>query len=106
MVSGFDAAFQIKDTTELNSAENAVLISVMKAKDLCPYKNKSITKYIFIQEDITTEQFEIKYPHFVEHFKPYIEKLSNRYSYHRSIPYWEFVFPRNLVYAIQCHFFP
>lgn len=95
MVSGLDAAFQIKDTSELNTDENAALISVMKAKDLCPYKNKSITKYIFIQEDITPEQFEIKYPHFVEHFKPYMEKLSNRYSYNRSIPYWEFVFPRN-----------
>lgn len=95
MVSGLDAAFQIKDTIALNPDENAVLISVMKAKDLCPYKNKSITKYVFIQEDITAEQFGIKYPHFVEHFKPYMEKLSSRYSYNRSIPYWEFVFPRN-----------
>ena len=24
-----------------------------------------------------------------------MEKLSSRYSYNRSIPYWEFVFPRN-----------
>lgn len=95
MVSGLDAAFQIDDTTRLNTNENAALISVMKAKDLCPYKNKSITKYIFIQEDITTEQFENKYPHFVEHFKPYLEKLYSRYSYNRQIPYWEFVFPRN-----------
>ena len=95
MVSGLDAAFQIKDSTSLNPEENNALISVMKAKDLCPYKNKSITKYIFIQEDITTEQFEAKYPHFAEHFKPYLEKLSNRYSYNRVIPYWEFVFPRN-----------
>lgn len=95
MVSGLDAAFQIKDTTSLNPDENNALISVMKAKDLCPYKNKSLTKYIFIQEDITTEQFEAKYPHFAEHFKPYLEKLSNRYSYNRVIPYWEFVFPRN-----------
>lgn len=95
MVSGLDAAFQIKDTTSLTPDEKSVLISVMKAKDLYPYKNKSITKYIFIQEEITSENFENKYPHFVEHFKPYREKLSARYSYNRNIPYWEFVFPRN-----------
>lgn len=95
MVSGLDAAFQIKDTASLNLYEKSALIPVMKAKDLCPYKSKSITKYIFIQENITTEQFEAKYPYFVEHFKPYMEKLHKRYSYNRSIPYWEFVFPRN-----------
>lgn len=95
MVSGLDAAFRIKDTEKLNSEEKAVLISVMKAKDLCPYKNRSISKYIFIQDKISIDEFEFKYPHFVEHFKPYIEKLSKRYSYNRIIPYWEFVFPRN-----------
>lgn len=95
MVSGLDAAFQIKDTSSLNPDEKNALISVMKAKDLCPYKNKSITKYIFIQEGITTEQFEEKYPHLAEHFKPFLEKLSTRYNYNRDIPYWEFVFPRN-----------
>jgi len=95
MVSGLDAAFQIKDTKDLNSDEKNALISVMKAKDLCPFKNKSMTKYIFIQEDISIDLFETKYPHFAEHFKPYKEKLNSRYNYNRVIPYWEFVFPRN-----------
>ena len=95
MVSGLDAAFQIKETKGLNADEEAALIPVMKAKDLCPYKNKSITKYIFIQEDISEEEFEAKYPYFVNHFKPHLEKLSSRYSYNKVIPYWEFVFPRN-----------
>ncbi|NLV52761.1 MAG: restriction endonuclease [Bacteroidales bacterium] len=95
MVSGLDAAFQIKDTSHLNKDEEKSLITVMKAKDLCAYKNKSTTKYIFIQEEISKEDFEEKCPHFVEHFKPNLEKLAHRYSYNRNIPYWEFVFPRN-----------
>ena len=73
-----------------------MLINVYKAKDLGAYVNKGVTKYIFIQEDIDEDAFNIKYPHFVEHFKPYKDKLSGRYSYNRMIPYWKFVFPRNL----------
>jgi len=95
MVSGLDAAFQIKDTDELTPEEKSVLINVFKAKDLNAYINESVTKYIFIQEDLNEDAFNLKYPHFVEHFKPYREKLSGRYSYNRVIPYWEFVFPRN-----------
>lgn len=95
MVSGLDIAFQIKDTSDLNTAEKAVLIDVLKAKDLNAYMNKSITKYIFIQENISNEEFAIKYPHFVTHFSPYLKKLEERYNYNKQIPYWEFVFPRN-----------
>ncbi|MBR4315250.1 MAG: Eco57I restriction-modification methylase domain-containing protein [Lachnospiraceae bacterium] len=95
MVSGLDSAFQISDTDNLNTDEQGVLIDVYKAKDLNSYINTGVTKYIFIQENIKEEEFEKKYPHFVEHFKPNREKLAWRYSYNRIIPYWEFVFPRN-----------
>ena len=95
MVSGLDSAFQIKDLSELNEAEKAVLINVLKAKDLEPYRSVSNTKYIFIQEEISVEDFEKKYPHFVSHFSPNIEKLEKRYNYNKTIQYWEFVFPRN-----------
>lgn len=96
LVSGLDSAFQIEDIESLNANEQKVLINVYKAKDLGAYVNKGVTKYIFIQEDIDEDAFNIKYPHFVEHFKPYKDKLSGRYSYNRMIPYWKFVFPRNL----------
>lgn len=95
MVSGLDAAFQIQDTSSLNEEEKKHLIKVMKAKDLDAYKNKNITKYIFIQENCDANAFAVKYPHFAKHFEPYLDKLANRYSYNREIPYWEFVFPRN-----------
>lgn len=95
MVSGLDAAFQIEETDNLNEDEKNHLITVMKAKNLCPYKNKDVTKYIFVQENINEEMFATKYPHFAAHFEPFIDKLNNRYSYNKDIPYWEFVFPRN-----------
>ena len=95
MVSGLDAAFQIKDCKDLNENEQSTLINVLKAKDLKAYKNVSSTKYIFIQENISKEEFSTKYPHYVKHFSPYMEKLEGRYNYNRDIPYWEFVFPRN-----------
>lgn len=95
MVSGLDAAFQIHETDHLNTAEKKVLINVLKAKNLSPYRYDDVTKYIFIQENITSDVFERKYPHFVEHFKPYLGDLGKRYSYNKDIPYWEFVFPRN-----------
>lgn len=95
MVSGLDSAFQITDVNSLNKDEQKVLIDVYKAKDLNAYVNTGVTKYIFIQENINEDAFNKKYPHFVEHFKPNREKLANRYSYNRIIPYWEFVFPRN-----------
>ncbi len=95
MVSGLDVAFQIGDKEELNEAEKNVLIDVLKAKDLCVYKSKGTTKYIFIQEQISEADFEKKYPHFAAHFKPFLQKLGDRYNYNRDIPYWQFVFPRN-----------
>ena len=95
MVSGLDNAFQIKDTSGLNEDERSVLIRVMKAKDLCAYKSRDVTNYIFIQEDIDEDGFRHKYPHLAAHFRPNLERLASRYSYNRDIPYWEFVFPRN-----------
>lgn len=95
MVSGLDVAFQLANINGLNEQEYNSLIDVFKAKNLSTYKNKGVTKYIFLQESITIEDFEKKFPHFAAHFKPYIEKLNSRYNYNRNIPYWEFVFPRN-----------
>lgn len=95
MVSGLDLAFQINDTQWLNDNEKNVLIDVYKARNLDAYLSKGVTKYIFIQEEMTDDAFTLKYPHLAEHFKPYRGELSKRYSYNRTIPYWQFVFPRN-----------
>lgn len=95
MVSGLDAAFQLSEVTKLNEEEHKSLIDVFKAKDLSAYKNKNVTKYIFVQVDMNEDEFEKRYPYFAAHFKSNIEKLNRRYSYNKVIPYWRFVFPRN-----------
>ncbi len=95
MVSGLDVAFQIKNISNLNAEERGKLINVVKAKAIDRYKFKNSTNYIFIQEAIELDDFKKKFPNFAEHFKPYLDKLQKRYSYNKSIPYWEFVFPRN-----------
>ena len=95
MVSGLDAAFQISNLDVLNADEKKAIITVLKAKDLQPYRSISKTNYIFLQESISADAFGQKYPHFAAHFKPNLEKLEKRYCYNRDIPYWEFVFPRN-----------
>ncbi len=95
MVSGLDCAFQIKETDSLNADEKRSLIDVFKAKDLDAYRNRNSTKYIFIQDNVSQDGFKAKYPHFADHFAPFMERLESRYCYNRYIPYWEFVFPRN-----------
>ena len=95
MVSGLDAALQINNTSTLNSKEQEALISVIKAKDLRAYHFNNTTPYIFLKAKLEDRQFISEYPHFAEHFKPYLSRLAGRYSYQRDIPYWEFVFPRN-----------
>ena len=96
MVSGLDKAFQIHQTSNLNPIEKEALIRVMKAKDLSPFKNHTFSNYIFVQDEtLDDDSFKTKYPNFAIHFEPFIPQLKQRYNYNRSIPYWEFVFPRN-----------
>lgn len=96
MVSGADKAFQLEDTSLLNAKEREHLIRVYKAKDLGRYKPLHESCYLFVQEDALAEEVFLKdYPHFHAQLEPYMDKLCGRYSYHRTIPYWEFVFPRN-----------
>lgn len=95
MVSGLDVAFKLDSVDDLNAEERKLVINVMKAKDLDAFKNRGISNYIFIQENIDDTTFVNKYPNFAQHFKPYLDRLARRYSYGKTIPYWEFVFPRN-----------
>ena len=95
MVSGLDAAFRINGDECLSMQEKKCIINVLKAKDLEAFRHKSTSKYIFLPEDISEEELKVNYPNFYTHFQPNISKLNKRYLYHRDIPYWAFVFPRN-----------
>ena len=95
-VSGLDKAFNITLVSPLNERENNSTIKVLKAKDLGFYKSKSESRYFFIRERITEEEFSSQMPHVYNHMVEYKEGLENRYNYGKDIRYWEFVFPRNL----------
>lgn len=94
LVSGLDKAFQVNGH-ELNSAEKSATINVVKAKDLTPFFAESITKYIFINENLEETEFQKTYPNFYLHFQKYKTDLEKRYQYNRKINYWEWVFLRN-----------
>lgn len=97
MVSGLDTAFKVtkEESQFFNDKEKQCLINVLKAKNLEQFTFTSSEQYIYITSSIPVNEFEENYPHFVEHFLPYIEKLDKRYNYGRTIPYWEFTFPRS-----------
>lgn len=94
LVSGLDKAFQVNGDI-LNKEEEKATINVIKAKDLRPFFAENQTKYIFIQEAITENDFCEKYPHFHQHFQIYKEDLAKRYEYKQKINYWEWSFLRN-----------
>ena len=96
MVSGLDKAFQLNnENLNLTPLEEKSTIKVLKAKSLSSYIHSEYTKYIFITENITEQDFLTNYPNFYNHLLEYKEKLNKRYNYNRDIKYWEWVFLRN-----------
>lgn len=95
MVSGLDKAFKVSDLSSLNEKEKKALIKVNKAKDLAQYFNVNTSYYIFIEDDMSEEEFKMGYPNFYAQLLPYKELLSKRYSYGKDLPIWQFAFPRN-----------
>lgn len=95
LVSGLDKAFQVNGH-QLNENEKLATINVVKAKDLKPFFAEDTTKYIFIQDGLSENEFEQSYPNFHLHFQKYKTDLEKRYQYNRKINYWEWVFLRNL----------
>lgn len=103
MVSGLDRAFKIPDGIELTPYENKNSIKVLKAKDLNSYYCNQYSRYIMVQDQMSENEFCRKCPNFAKLLYPYISELNNRYNYNRNIPYWEFVFPRNLkLFSRKC----
>lgn len=96
LVSGLDKVFQItEEINQLNANEIEASINVIKAKDLAPFFGRKITKYIFLKESLTENDFQKSYPNYFLHFKKHQQILEERYQYKRKINYWEWVFLRN-----------
>lgn len=96
MVSGMDRAFNVSDLPGLNATELSCVIKVLKAKNLGQYHPVSESRYFFVREKMSEADFRHSMPHIYNHFLAYKEGLKERYDYGKDIPYWEFVFPRNL----------
>ncbi len=99
LVSGLDKAFQASSIPyngdDFTENEIKATLNVVKAKDLRPFFAQSITKYIFINQEIEEDMFSVKYPNYFNHFQKYKDDLGKRYQYNRKINYWEWVFLRN-----------
>ncbi|MCT8545906.1 hypothetical protein KZ398_11545, partial [Glaesserella parasuis] len=85
MVSGLDKAFQYS-LSELSHSESNSLIRVIKAKDLMPFIATNETSYIFIDENMSEQEFQEYYPNFYSHLQNYKDDLKNRYQYNKNIP--------------------
>lgn len=97
MVSGLDKVFQIPKDTILSKTEMMATIPVVKAKSLSKYTYDDTTRYIFPRDSIKNEaELRATYPNFYALLSPEKKALKNRYNYNKAIPYWEWVFPRNL----------
>lgn len=96
MVSGLDKAFNMTGEEGFNENERQCMIKVLKAKDLDHYTYHSESQYFFIRDSISGDSFSKSFPVVNRHMAPYLKDLEQRYNYGKDIPYWEFVFPRNL----------
>ena len=95
LVSGLDKAFQIQ-REDLNESEKNHILKVIKAKDLKPYRYEKITNYIYLNGIKDEDELKSSFPAFYSHLVDFKDRLEKRYNYNRDIPYWEWVFLRNL----------
>lgn len=99
MVSGMDRAFRWEGGHEgLNSYELEALVPVVKGKDIKNAYMIENSEYIDIPEGLTESDVASKYPSLYEQLVSYKEKLMARYSYRRSLPFWEWAFKRSQKY--------
>ncbi|OHQ56301.1 hypothetical protein HMPREF2617_04810 [Corynebacterium sp. HMSC070H05] len=97
MVSGLDKAFRLspEEYESLPQEELTGVSFVAKAKDLGHLKNLGITPYIDVPEGMSERDFNNAFPQISAKLAFFKEALDKRYSYGRSLPYWEWAFKRS-----------
>jgi len=97
MVSGLDKAFRVPQELEsvLTLQEQAACLPVLKAFDLNSWFSSGVTLYIDIPQGLVEDQVIREYPNFYSLLIENREKLDERYSYKREIPFWEWSFRRS-----------
>ncbi|MBI9038025.1 MAG: N-6 DNA methylase [Bacteroidales bacterium] len=95
LVSGLDKAFQLNGEV-LTEKEKEYQLNVIKAKDLKPFYYENITNYIYLNEIEEEQELINKFPNYYNKLFSFKDKLEKRYQYNKQIPYWKWVFLRNL----------
>ncbi|OJJ23195.1 restriction endonuclease [marine bacterium AO1-C] len=95
LVSGLEKAFRLPEDLPLNDLEKKHLLSVVKGKNLMPFRFNEASSYIFLNEVETEAELKKGFPHFYKHLQPFKAALKKRYQYNRTIPYWHWVFLRS-----------
>jgi adenine-specific DNA-methyltransferase len=95
MVSGLDKAFQVDNSSKFTEKEKSALINVVKAKNLNKYFSNGYYNYILFNGLDLSESDLKSFPNIETHLLEYRDKLNKRYSYRKSIPFWEWSFLRN-----------
>jgi adenine-specific DNA-methyltransferase len=97
MVSGLDEAFKVTPEllTKVTADEKEALIDVTKAYLLQPMYTDETVHYIDIPNGLSEDEVRLKYPNLIQHLEKFRDDLSQRYSYNRELPFWEWAFRRS-----------
>lgn len=104
LVSGMDAAFRIPEDQvgNMNQAEQAAIIQVLKAKNTERLRSNTLIPYIYITDTTLTEEtFQQNYPLFATLLEPHKEQLLKRHSYTEGLQYWQWAFPRSASFHLN-----
>ncbi len=97
LVSGLDKAFRFPRAylSLLHEFETKHLLKIVKARDLERYRAKKYSHYIFLNDVFDEKCLKQKAPIFYRHLLPYKERLLQRYSYGKELPWWHWAFLRS-----------
>ncbi len=97
MVSGLDRAFKVPPDLidSLTRDEKAVIRRVAKGVNLKRFLTQDFTWYIDIPSGLPESVVRARYPNLIRHLEQFREDLEKRYSYGKSLPFWEWAFRRS-----------
>lgn len=97
MVSGLDRAFRAPPSLldSLTRDEQAVIRRVAKGVNLKRLLTQDFTQYIDIPSGLSESLVRARFPNLIRHLEAFRDDLERRYSYGRSLPFWEWAFRRS-----------
>jgi adenine-specific DNA-methyltransferase len=108
IVTGKDMAFKIKDESALNENEINATKNILKANSIQKYIHGNISKYIWLNEKVFDDEWDIKEKYPVMHaqlssyrtggknIQPGKRGLEERFTYNETTNWWDWVYLRNM----------